>query len=317
MSPLVSVLIPCHNAEPWLQRTLESVIGQTWPHREILLVDDGSTDRSLEIARSFASAGVRVIAQPNRGQSAAFNTAMRAARGDYFEFLDADDLLAPDKIERQIALLARQPVDAMCSGEWARFRDDPAEARFLPEPVWRDREPVDWLVTSWEGGGMMHGAAWLIPKSIVQRAGFWTESLSLTNDFDFFTRVILESSRVAFCPQARTYYRSGNTASLSNAKSRASLQSACESIHLGTTALLARENSPRTRHASAVSYMRFVQSYYPQHPDILRAAEAAAQRLGGCRLRATGGKGFQLLSRLIGWKAARRVQLAYFNQFRR
>lgn len=314
MTPLVSILIPCHNAGPWLRATLESAVAQTWPHREIIVVDDGSTDDSAAIARSFADRGVTLLQQPRTGQSAAFNTALRVARGDYYEFLDADDLLAPDKLARQLELLARHPPDTLCAGAWARFQNDPREAEFRPEPVWRDLAPVDWLVTSWEGGGMMHGAAWLVPAGLVQRAGPWTESLSLTNDFDFFTRVVLAGRQVVFCGEARTFYRSGNTTSLSNAKSRAALQSAYESIQLGTAALLRHEDSARTRHASAVSYMRFVQSYYPQQPDILRAAETRARELGGCRLRAQGGKIFLLLSRLVGWKCARHVQLAWFRR---
>ena len=104
MSPLVSILIPCYNAEPWLAQTLESALAQTWPHREIIVVNDGSTDLSLQIARQYEVRGIRVLDQPNRGASAARNAAFAACQGEWIEFLDADDLLAPDKIERQMRL---------------------------------------------------------------------------------------------------------------------------------------------------------------------------------------------------------------------
>jgi len=317
VTPLVSILIPCHNAGPWIGATIESALSQTWTNREVIVVDDGSTDNSAAIARSYAERGVVLVVQPNRGQSAAFNTALRTARGDFYEFLDADDLLDPAKIELQLTLLSQHPSGTLCTGAWARFRDDPGDAVFRPEPVWRDLSPTEWLITSWEGGGMMHGAAWLVPADLVRKAGYWNEGLSLTNDFDFFTRVVLSSREVVFCPGARTYYRSNINTSLSNKKSRAALRSAYDSIVLGTGALLRHEDSARTRHASAVSFMRFVQSYYPRERDILRAAETAARRLGGCRLRAEGGKAFLALSRLVGWKAARRVQLAYYARIRR
>ena len=148
-------------------------------------------------------------------------------------------------------------------------------------------------------------------------AGFWTETLSLTNDFDFFTRIVLASRTVAFCPEARSYYRSGHGATLSGKKSRAALQSAFDSIVLGTTALLAMEDSPRTRRASAVSYMRFVHSYYPLESDIMQRAEQAAGKLGGCDLKPEGGDAFRMVSRLLGWKCARHLQLAWFKLTRR
>ena len=72
-SPLVSVIIPCHNAARWLGATLDSALAQTWPHREIIVVNDGSRDESLAVAESFTNRGVTVIDQPNRGASAARN----------------------------------------------------------------------------------------------------------------------------------------------------------------------------------------------------------------------------------------------------
>ncbi|HVU25339.1 MAG TPA: glycosyltransferase family A protein [Opitutus sp.] len=308
MTPLVSILIPSFNAGAWLHATLESALAQTWPRCEIIVVDDGSTDDSPAIARNFAARGVRLLTQRNAGQSAAFNLAMREARGDFLEFLDADDLLAPDKIERQVRLLAQHPPDTICAGAWARFRSDPAEASFKPEPVWRDLDPVDWLVTSWEGGGMMHGAAWLVPTAVARHTGPWNESLTLTNDFDYFTRVLLAGSRVVFCAEARTYYRSGHAASVSGTRSRAALQSAFTSIELGTAALLRRHDDARTRHASAASFQRFVHTYYPSCPDIMAAAERHIRSLGGCDLAPEGGDAFLALSRLVGWKLARRAQ---------
>jgi glycosyltransferase involved in cell wall biosynthesis len=77
MSPLVSILIPCSNAAPWLAATLASALAQTHPRTEIIIVDDGSSDHSLAIARTFEPHGVRVVTQPNAGASAARNHARR------------------------------------------------------------------------------------------------------------------------------------------------------------------------------------------------------------------------------------------------
>ena len=106
--PLVSILIPAHNAGKWLADTIQSALDQTWQNREIIVVDDGSTDNSLAIARRFATEGVGVVTQPNQGAAVARNTAYSLCHGDYIQWLDADDLLEPDKIELQVYQLYRR-----------------------------------------------------------------------------------------------------------------------------------------------------------------------------------------------------------------
>src|SRR5258707_13697146 len=98
MKPLVSILIPAYNAEEWIADTLRSAIAQTWARKEIIVVDDGSTDQTLTVARRFESDGVRVVSQKNQGAAAARNTALSFSQGDYIQRLHAADRLATDKI---------------------------------------------------------------------------------------------------------------------------------------------------------------------------------------------------------------------------
>jgi len=107
MKLLVSILIPAYNSEEWIAETIQSAVAQTWARKEIIIVDDGSRDRTAEVARSFASQNVKVVSTQNQGSSAARNFAFRLSQGDYIQWLDHDDLLAPDKIERQLAALRR------------------------------------------------------------------------------------------------------------------------------------------------------------------------------------------------------------------
>jgi glycosyltransferase involved in cell wall biosynthesis len=312
--PLVSILIPCYNAEPWLKATLSSALAQTGIEKEIILVDDGSTDQSLAIARSFRNPELKIVSQENRGQSASFNRAIREAQGDFFEYLDADDLLHPEKIARQLAALRAQPVDSVASGAWARFHDDPESARFQSEAIWTDMDPVTWLATSWAGGGMMHGAAWLVPRGVAERAGPWSEDLNLVNDFDYFSRILLQSTGVKFCRDALSYYRSGLPGSLSSTKSRNAWESAYRSFTRGTQALLARENSPRTRKAAAHTFQSFAYAAYPTAPDLVREAERRVAELGGSDLELGGGRVFRFLSRALNWKIARRAQRLWHSR---
>ena len=101
--PLVSILIPAFNAQEWIADSIRSAIAQTWESKEIIVVDDGSTDKTLRIARQFESECVRVVTQRQQGAAAARNKAFSLSRGDYIQWLDADDLLAPDKVAWQMA----------------------------------------------------------------------------------------------------------------------------------------------------------------------------------------------------------------------
>jgi glycosyltransferase involved in cell wall biosynthesis len=308
MNPLVSVLIPAYNAERFLADTLRSVLAQTWKAIEVIVVDDGSRDGTLAVARAFESANVKVIAQENRGQSASENTAVAASQGELLEFLDADDQMQPDKLAVQVRRLQEEGFDCVASGRWARFYHTPGDGRFVPQSFWTDLDPVDWLVSAWERHGMMHGAAWLIPRAVADQAGPWDERLSLINDFDYFPRVLLACRRVLFCPDAVTWYRSGVETSLSGSKSRKAWESASRALHASTARLIAREDSARTRRACVRQCQEFIYAAYPDVPDLVAEAERRVHELGGEQFAPQGGPKFKLVAGLVGWRLAKRMQ---------
>src|SRR6058998_3677852 len=137
MTPLVSILIPAFNAQEWIAETIQSALRQTWPRKEIIVLDDGSADETLVVARRFESDEVRVISQPNQGAASARNKAFSLSRGDYIQWLDADDLLSPDKVAHQMEA-AQQATDGrtLFSSPWASFRFRPPKAKFVPTPLW-------------------------------------------------------------------------------------------------------------------------------------------------------------------------------------
>ncbi|MGH9463241.1 MAG: glycosyltransferase family 2 protein [Vicinamibacteria bacterium] len=112
--PTVSVVIPCYNGAAFLRETLASVLAQTHPVLEVIVVDDGSTDDSAEIAASFGPP-VRVIRQPNQGESVARNRGVRESRGEWIAFLDADDAWLPNRIEAQFAQCPPDAVAVHCN----------------------------------------------------------------------------------------------------------------------------------------------------------------------------------------------------------
>ena len=170
MTPLVSILIPAYNAQEWLAQTLLfSPLEQTWANTEIIVVDDGSSDQTLAVARQFQSKRVRVVSQENQGAAAARNRCFSLSQGEYIQWLDADDLLGPKKISRQMAvrnqgISNRTPLSA----GWARFVYRPNRAQFVATALWRDLSPVEWLTRKLELNLHMQTATWLVSRELTE-----------------------------------------------------------------------------------------------------------------------------------------------------
>jgi glycosyltransferase involved in cell wall biosynthesis len=319
MNALVSILIPCYNAEQWLAECVESCLAQTWSNIEVIIVDDGSTDASLSLARSLQSSRVNVIAQANGGASTARNQALRAAQGDYIQYLDADDLLSPDKITAQVQLLQDAPECLSLSGT-VHFFDgsDRTQGRLETGGLFfsDSDDPAAWLVRLLGGdgqGAMVHPAAWLIPRAIADRAGEWDEALSLDDDGEYFARVVLHSQGIRYCPTGVSYYRKyRNGRSLSGSASERHHWSALRAIDLKAEHLLAATDCPKAKRALARLYMERAVQAYPDYPHITNTAVQRVQNWGvKPDLPSFGGWRGEWLKRLFGWKAARKLSVSY------
>jgi glycosyltransferase involved in cell wall biosynthesis len=283
MKPLVSILIPAYNSEKWIGDSLRSALGQTWPRKEIIVVDDGSKDRTLEVARKFSSEGVQVITQSNQGAAAARNTAYKHCQGDYIQWLDADDLVSPDKISLQVAKAEEsENKRLLISCGWTYFLYRYYLAKFEPTALWRDHLPADWLVCKMGQNLHMQTATWLVSRELSEAAGPWNTALLGDDDGEYFCRVLLASGGVLFTPGARVYYRASGGGSLSHigaSKAKQDAQWHSMKLHIGY--LRSLENSPRTR-AACVSYIQnWLVFFYPDRRDLIEQMQRAAQELGG------------------------------------
>jgi glycosyltransferase involved in cell wall biosynthesis len=280
--PLVSILIPAFNAQEWIADTLRSAIAQTWKSKEIIVVDDGSTDQTLAIVRQFESQGIVAVRHENQGAAAARNKALSLSHGDYIQWLDADDLLAPDKIARQMDLV-EQGVDkrTLFSSAWGRFMYRPHRAQFTPTALWCDLTPVECLLRKMGQNVYIQTASWLVSRELTEAAGSWNTRLSEDDDGEYFCRVLLASNHVRFVPNARVYYRTFGFDSLSYiGRSPQKLESHWFSMQLHIHHLRSFEDSPRV-HAACLEYLRNSLIYfYPERVDIVRQAERMAMEFG-------------------------------------
>ncbi len=280
---LVSILIPAYNAGEWIAETLRSALAQSWKYKEIIVVDDGSTDNTLAIARQHESDTVRVVTQPNQGAAATRNKAFALSQGDFIQWLDADDLLAQDKIARQMEAREQCPdKHKLFSSAWGRFLYRPWRAKFISTPLWSDLSPADWLVRKMGQNLHMQTATWLVSREMTEAAGPWNTQLLGDDDGEYFCRVLLQSDGVRFVPEAKVYYRAAGTSSLSyighsDRKRVAQLRSM--ELHIGY--LRSLEDSPRVR-AACVQYLQnWLGSFDPERPDLVEQMQGMAAALGG------------------------------------
>jgi len=275
---LVSILIPAYNAERWIAQTIASALNQSWRAREIIVVDDGSSDRTLEVARAFDAPNLKVIAQEHSGASAARNRALAEAQGEYVQWLDADDLLAPTKIAEQLdAVRDSGRRRTLLSAPFGAFYWRPLKAKFRPTAIWEDLEPLEYLLRSFSQNLWMSPSVWLVSRELTNRAGPWDERLSLNDDGEYFCRVVAASERVQFVPGARCYYRMSGPSQLNRTCDRRALISFALSLSLSIDRLLALEDSDQTRSAA----LRFLDHCSPWFsPQSLDLIDPIARRIG-------------------------------------
>jgi glycosyltransferase involved in cell wall biosynthesis len=301
--------MPAFNAEAWIGESVKSVLGQSHSNLQLIVVDDGSTDSTYNRLDAFSDSRVVILSQENRRAAAARNRAMEIAEGDFVQFLDADDLLSPEKIGRQIAALRETGPRSIASCAWGHFTGNADTAEFSPEPVWSVSDPTQWLMTSLSGGGMMQTAAWLTPRELIDEAGPWNESLTLHDDGEYFSRVLLIADRNVFVSDAKVFYR-GVSSSLSRQRSSRDITSAYLVCELRHRHLLAKVDSPESRKAVATQYAQFVYEHGRADPELARKAIRAINNLGASPNSAVGGDAFRVISSLIGFDQAIRLRSA-------
>ena len=295
MKPLVSILVPAFNAEMWIADTLRSALRQTWDKKEVIVVNDGSTDRTLEIARGFETHGVRVETQHNQGAAATRNNCFSLCNGDYIQWLDADDLLSPDKIARQMQLSNAGRKKLLSSG-WAPFTYRYYKARFVPSRLWQDLSPTEWLFTKMQFNAHMQTATWLVSRELTEAAGPWDTRLLGDDDGEYFCRVLLASDGVRFVPGAKVYYRQPGVGSLSYiGKSERKMLAQWRSMEMHIAYIRCLEDSDRVRAA--------------ERPDIVEKAEEMAQSLGGKLASPYLSWKYSWIRTLFGWNLAKRARI--------
>jgi glycosyltransferase involved in cell wall biosynthesis len=197
----VSVIMPCYNGERFIADAIRSFLAQTYANKELIVVDDGSTDRSAEIVAGFGNA-VKLISQPNEGPSAARNRGLHAAKGEFIAFLDADDWWAPNFLEAMVSALAGSDAVLAYCGWQNVLADGSTRPPFVPP----DYETPDKRVNL-----LSNASLWPIHGMLTRRAdllalGGFDERLLMCEDYDLWLRLTFTRPIVRVA-QVLAYYR--------------------------------------------------------------------------------------------------------------
>jgi glycosyltransferase involved in cell wall biosynthesis len=219
---LVSVIIPCFNAEKWLREAIDSCIAQTYPKIEIIVINDGSTDHCLAIIKSY---GDRVIWEsgPNRGGSYARNRGFVLSSGDYIQYLDADDYLLPEKIERQVCCLEETGADVVY-GDWRHRQHLPNGTTFLDD-VQVSGPKEDFLESLLTDKQWVAPLALLFKRDVVARCDGWDEGLKAAQDRDFLISIAINDATFIYQPGCHSIYRRYGSVTVSTANKNLWLES--------------------------------------------------------------------------------------------
>jgi len=279
----VSILSPAYNAAEFIEETLRSCLDQGEQLlEEIIVVNDHSMDSTAAIVQSYADRNLAVpilsVMNPKKGACSARNQALSLARGAVVQWLDADDLLGPGKLQAQLALLQEHPEHLIAS-KWRRFAGS-------LENLWPEEQgkwsavpecssPREWLLSE----RMMIPAGWLGTRDLFQSIAPWDETLLINQDGEYFTRAIAASAGVIFERNSRVYYRSSLAGSVSqfNPEKAPSLYRASESFER-TVLELGDDQDLKTLISN--HYQGFIYRVYPLVPDLRKKAQAKVKHYG-------------------------------------
>jgi glycosyltransferase involved in cell wall biosynthesis len=275
-APSISVIIPCWNAERWISRAIQSVLDQNYPNLEIIIVDDGSTDNSLEIVKSFGDK-VRWQTGPNRGACAARNTGLAMANSAYIMFLDADDELGPKYFSCDQFTKVPAATQLLVGCRIGSFVKETAEQFFQPAAS-------DWagLIEGMIARNYLHTSQMIFQREFIAKIGGWNTEVSLAQDVELSLRALLNRPTVAVLPASSyaIWHQHNSALRITNAPSERHF-AALASIFCGLANLALRCGDERLRRRFGEHcYMLARGSLAIREYDLAKTCLLCARRLG-------------------------------------
>lgn len=312
-SDLVSVIIPAWNTEKYIGDCLNSVLSQTHANLEIIVIDDGSTDGTASIIRNCTDNRIKFISQSNLGASQAKNIGLLNSRGDYIQYLDSDDILSFDKIEKQVrSLLGKSNSVAVC------------KTLVFTDSLLNCKGEIDTAIIQRKGTGleffrrlmgsegklaMVQPNAYLIPRSICEKSGPWLSDLYPCPDEDgeYFSRILLNADEVLFTEGINYYRKTNAIGSLSTTFSEERAINQLKTTIRKFDNLFKFDNSYHTLELYKFNLSQVVYQFGRDYPTVILEAKIEMEKYHLGEFQIIGNKNFQCLSNIFGFKRTLRL----------
>jgi len=307
-SKLVSIIIPAYNTKDFIYQCIQSVINQTYRNIEIIVINDGSTDGTLEVINSITDPRLILVSQENRGCSATKNIGLRISKGDFIQYLDADDYLSPDKIEKQVDKLSlNENCTAVCKTVIISNNKKINGLEIDINLIQNGGKGKDFLLSLWGlngKSGMVQPNAYLISRKIANEIGEWNEEISPSPDEDgeYFARVLLATETVFYTEGVNYYRKVSNTKSLSQNFSFQRALNLLDTVELKFSHLFKVENSKRIRKLYQFNISQVAYQFGVRYPKLIDYALEKIQNKRVNILRIRNPWLFKYLSCAIGFK---------------
>jgi glycosyltransferase involved in cell wall biosynthesis len=299
---LVSVIIPAYNAAKTITKTLQSVFDQNYIHIEIIIVNDGSTDNTEQVLSQYFDK-IKYIYQANAGVSVARNTGYTEAKGEYIQYLDADDLLAKDKISIQVEALKNNNAE-VAYGDWIKFTETDQAFKEL-EIVSREiqgRAEIELITYFW-----VPLAALLYKRTITEKIGNWNVNLPIIQDARYALDAALNHANFVYTPGVMAYYRAHDSGSLST-KNKLAFMLDCFENAKQIDAIWRKDYDADVEKKNAIiQVLRFCVTEFSTH-DKIKHKEAIDYILDiEPNYIPENSRGMRAMSKIIGYRNAERI----------
>ncbi|MBI2048888.1 MAG: glycosyltransferase [Candidatus Liptonbacteria bacterium] len=221
MKPLISIIIPAHNAEKYIKEAVDSALVQTYENVEVIVVDDGSTDGTKNVLEPYVRDGkIKYVYQKNTGLAGARNAGIRTARGEYIAFLDADDLFLPEKVAEQVKVLEENPDYGVCYSDLTHFTDGQQRKFFHHRYHYPSGNLFELLLHK----QFINPLTVFARRSVFEKYGMFDETLRRSEDWDLWLRWSHAGVKFFYLDKPLAYYRIASGGNLSSVESEPAMK---------------------------------------------------------------------------------------------